>query len=125
MKDEIKKILEYLKNNTFIPDETKRKYKILHRDEVNKLLDYITNLQEENKDLQERYNLVCKISEERKNKWLSLNEENEDLFSVIKDYKSRNEKALEELKYYQSVSGNHEFKNIQNIIDKLKGVDKE
>jgi len=46
MKDEIKEILDYLKNNTFIPDETKRKYKILHRDEVNKLLDYITNLQE-------------------------------------------------------------------------------
>ena len=47
MKDEIKEIISYLKNNTFIPDETKRKYKILHRDEVNKLLDYITNLQQE------------------------------------------------------------------------------
>ena len=48
MNEEIKKILDYLKNNTFIPDETKRKYKILHRDEVNRLLNYITNLQEEN-----------------------------------------------------------------------------
>lgn len=41
---EIEKILKYLKNNTYIPDETKRKYKILHRDEVNLLLSYIEQL---------------------------------------------------------------------------------
>lgn len=51
MNEEIKEILDYLKNNTFIPDETKRKYKILHRDEVNRLLNYITSLQEENQKL--------------------------------------------------------------------------
>lgn len=41
---EIEKILKYLKNNTYIPDETKRKYKILHRDEVNLLSSYIEQL---------------------------------------------------------------------------------
>lgn len=54
MNDEIKEIIEYLKNNIFITDETKRKYKILHRDEVNKLLDYITNLQQENHELKSK-----------------------------------------------------------------------
>jgi cell division septum initiation protein DivIVA len=67
MKDEIKEILKYLKNNTFIPDETKRKYKILHRDEVNKLLDYIINLQEENERLKKELNAL-RISEEE---WLN------------------------------------------------------
>ena len=46
---EIEKILKYLKNNTYMPDETKRKYKILHRDEVNLLLSYIKQL-ENNRD---------------------------------------------------------------------------
>lgn len=63
MNNEIKEILEYLKNNTFIPDETKRKYKILHRDEVNKLLDYIINLQQRSVDIGEYNTLVNKYNE--------------------------------------------------------------
>lgn len=51
------------------------------------LLSYIEQLEKEKKELEERYNLVCKISEERKNKWLSLNEENEILFNTLKKYK--------------------------------------
>ena len=50
---EIEKMLKYLKNNTYIPDETKRKYKILHRDEVNLLLSYIEQLEKENDRLKE------------------------------------------------------------------------
>ena len=51
---EIEEILKYLKNNTYIPDETKRKYKILHRDEVNLLLSYIEQLQTTAKDCKQK-----------------------------------------------------------------------
>ena len=56
-------------------------------DNVYKLLSYIEQLEKDKKELKERYDLVCKISEERKNKWLSLNEENENLFNILKKYK--------------------------------------
>ena len=66
---EIERILKYLKNNTYIPDETKRKYKILHRDEVNLLLSYIEQLEEELKysiGIVQHNQIVTKLSKEKK-----------------------------------------------------------
>ena len=56
-------------------------------DTVKNLVSYIEQLEKGKKELEERYNLIYKISEERKNKWLSLNEENEILFNTLKKYK--------------------------------------
>lgn len=73
MTDEIKEMLDYLKNNTFIPDEAKRKYKILHRDEVNKLLDYITNLQEKINKANEAISSILYIYDERMYEYCDVN----------------------------------------------------
>lgn len=51
MTDEIKEILDKLKNSSWEKDEEGITYKILFNNEVCKLLDYITNLQEESKKL--------------------------------------------------------------------------
>ena len=46
MKDEIKEILDMLKEDLYIPMEDNREYKLLDKDNDKLLLDYITNLQE-------------------------------------------------------------------------------
>lgn len=101
MKDEIKEIISYLKNNTFIPDETKRKYKILHRDEVNKLLDYITNLQQENEKLLDENIAIKDIVVEKDSQIKEMILQKTDYIAInilemkLEDYKSRVEKAVE------------------------------
>lgn len=135
MNEEIKKILDYLKNNTFIPDETKRKYKILHRDEVNRLLNYITNLQEENKKLKETNEEHRKINGQlqEENKFLKdyknaygnvliankmLEKENQKLVKVIEEINKC-------LKKYAKTSVDDEktiiefYKQLKNILNKL------
>lgn len=55
MNDEIREILEHLKNEywrNFPEDGTP--YKVLYMEEVDLLLDYITNLQKENEDYKSR-----------------------------------------------------------------------
>lgn len=93
MNKEIEEILKYLKNNTYIPDETKRKYKILHRDEVNLLLSYIEQLEKEtqqlkkqkdelekeNNELQKAYELIDKSMYE-------LMKQKDDVVEYIKNY---------------------------------------
>ena len=53
MKDEIKEILDYLKNDSWETeyDKPQHTFKILEEDNCKQLLDYITNLQEERKTL--------------------------------------------------------------------------
>lgn len=101
-------------------------------EEINKLTAESTeweskcyDLQEENKEIKERFDLVCKISEERKNKWLSLNGENDDIVKIIKDYKSRNEKAINDLDIlieiiYQQPTENNEYD--MWLLDRLSGI---
>lgn len=99
MNDEIKEILDYLKNNTFIPDETKRKYKILHKDETKRLLDYITNLQQENEYLKQQPCFEIEHTDTfayKKWKCSEVMKQAEEL----EDYKSRCEKAIEYCKSY-------------------------
>ena len=65
---------------------------------ITPLLDDITNLQQENEVLENEKDMFYKVSQERLNKWLSLNDENNKLVEIIKDYKSRIEKAVEYIK---------------------------
>ena len=53
MPNEIKEILDRLKDDTYVPLEDNREYKLLDKGDDTILLDYITNLQEENKQLRE------------------------------------------------------------------------
>lgn len=48
MNDEIKEILDNLKDDTYVPLEDGRDYKLLYKGDDKLLLDYITNLQQEN-----------------------------------------------------------------------------
>jgi len=96
------------------------------------LLDYITNLQQENEVLENEKDMFYKVSQERLNKWLSLNDENNKLVEIIKDYKSRIEKAVEiakDLKQFvydelvdRNVSGATETHDkIINLLNTLNG----
>lgn len=79
--------------------------KIVTKKENQQLLDYITNLQQENKRL--------------KNRWRKYNQK-------IEDYKSRNEKAIEygrELRLFDNESV--EFEIGTNFINILQGSDKD
>ena len=63
---------------------------------------------------------------EKENKILRENAEHNDKVVdkvnwEINILKHNRDKAIEELEYYKLVSSIHEEKNIQNIIDKLKG----
>lgn len=84
---EIEELLNELKDKDNYIEEYGWEFKRIGLDNTKLLLSYIEQLEKDKKELEERYNLVCKISEERKNKWLSLNEENEILFNTLKKYK--------------------------------------
>ena len=60
MKDEIKEILDYLKDDNwdYYPSDG-IPYKVFLMEERDKLLDYITNLQEENERLKDLYRRTC------------------------------------------------------------------
>ena len=93
MKDEIKEILD--KCTPF-----------LFGDEVDKLLDYITNLQEENerlKDEKPEYILRWKLEEQ------------------LEDYKSRNEKAIEDIDLVIELIKQQPTEDDSWILNKLNG----
>lgn len=91
MKDEIKEILEYLKNGSYLYEghgyeaSDCQLFKKLDRHETECLLDYITNLQEELKKKNDGIKAFCD----------DLCETTEQL----EDYKSRCEEAIEYLEY--------------------------
>ena len=84
MKDEIKKILDILKDNIYVPLEDNREYKLLDKGDDKLLLDYITNLQEIEKEHKNctRKHWQQKCAEHCANEMI---------------YKSRNEKAIEDI----------------------------
>lgn len=110
MKDEIKEILEYLKDE----DEYYKKAEevivgygdlIVEKEDIDKLLDYITNLQEENQRLKDYLKIMEKGKDNNLNRFL--------------DYKSRCEKAIEELdKYINSceIEAEHTLNNEKCLI---------
>ncbi len=136
-KDEIKEILDYLKNSTFIPDETKRKYKILHRDEVRKLLDYITNLQKKydkalsdlvkvshkimelSKNYDRIYNENCKLIEKHNITDISLLDENFDLQQEIEKLENDKRGMLVQL-YKANVEKDNYKSRCEKAIEYIK-----
>jgi cell division septum initiation protein DivIVA len=117
MSDEIKEIISYLKNKTFIPDETKRKYKILHRDEVNKLLDYITNLQQENerlKDSLETMTFTTKVKQEAVDSLISRIDKAVEYINHAQNYGTMAQ-VMPHLKFY--VNGNDLLNILQGEKD--------
>ena len=110
MNKEIEEIIRSLKDLTWLD------YK-----EMNKLLKYITNLQEENKELNDD------------NIW--WNNRFKAVERNYKDYKSRNKKAIEFIKenltFYITIGGTDERKLIgynkafEDLLNILQGSDKE
>jgi hypothetical protein len=124
MKDEIKEILDYLKDE----DEYYKKAEevivgygdlIIEKEDVDKVLDYITNLQQENKNQakrnsrqrlanQKQYELILKLQQENERLKIKTKEQSlllidyQDMEQRYEDYKSRCEKAIEYLKSYNT-----------------------
>lgn len=95
MKDEIKEILEYIKDVDLYIEDNGYQYKRLSLIEIKILLDYITNLQEENENKTE---YICDLVTEKIN------------------YKQRNEKAIEYIKNNCYYLVDNDDKNLLNIL---------
>lgn len=132
MKDEIKEILDFLKDK-------RGYYKTLSQDKTDKLLDCITNLQQELKEANEsitwwhnRFNALqkenkrlkelCDKYEEEHNTafklWTMKMEQMPDYEEKIK-YKSRNEKAINKIQYI--IDYGFDYDGFNNVKD-LKGL---
>ncbi len=106
MKDEIKEIdriiINVKRKLQFSPE--RRFVELFNKDEINKLLDYITNLQ----TIEQQYSAILSENAELENKITNLQEElqqekkdfkeTNDYCFELKDYKSRNEKAVKYIK---------------------------
>lgn len=135
-KDEIKDLLQYLKN-VYESEETST---WLNKLQIKDLFDYITNLQ----TIEREYSAILSENAELENKITNLQEENERLkeenkhifanvnddkllrsnamnYAELQDYKQRNEKAIEKLKDLYSYADNEEYvdnycKDLLNIL---------
>lgn len=151
MKDGIKEILEYLKNDFYAYGETYigEKCKIVTKKENYQLLDYVTNLQEENEELKEQntklYKKDTKIINELKEeleitheKWNKDKQWSECRTKEWLDYKQRIDKAIEYIKNnkYKKMGGygDNEDEDIEiclfeddinNLLNILTGGDEE
>lgn len=126
MSDEIKEILDNLKNenNYQVDCNDGSAFKELFANEINLLLDYITNLQEENKELNDD-NIWWN------NRFKAVERDN-------RDYKSRNKKAIEYIENNTLYSedydyddednlqfqGAYDYKATEDLLEILKGVKK-
>lgn len=132
---EIEEILNYMKQyveNKYEHDSEP----MLNYKDLQIVLSYIEQLEKDKKELEERYNLVCKISEERKNKWLNLNEENDILFNTLKKYKlecesnekiihqlqKNRDKAIELIKNKLSFETHQHLKKLYDDIDSIEEI---
>ena len=130
MNEDIKEILDYLKKEVDKFEDSKTYlmeiYNYREKDIENiqqhkkyvyfkKLLNYITNLQNENEELKNQLDFI-----EEQNKYI------DKLEKMIKDYKSRNEKAIEYIKIELSQGGPRETSDLvdgYDLLNILKGGD--
>lgn len=84
MSEEIKEILEDVKRHLDYVEATKQSS--IRDNEMKAMYNYITNLQEENENLKQQLDFI-----DEQNKYI------DKLEKMIKDYKQRNEKAIERL----------------------------
>lgn len=114
MNNEIKEILEWLKDEDIYVEDYGYQYKRISLKEIKQLLDYITNLQQENED-----NLKCINS--LKEQLESVINEKEYYKQNFNDYKSRCEKAISKINDLYSYADNEEYvdnycKDLLNIL---------
>ena len=111
MTNEIKKILDYLKDKKGYAINEFGAHKELTPEENNKLLDYITNLQEENEKSKE----YIEFYKDMTDKW-------KDMTNVFKesseDYKQRIDKAVEYLE--QPYRDNFDYSKAE-LLNILRG----
>lgn len=96
MNNEIKEILDMLKDSQYIPSDDNRTYKLLDRDDTRHLLDHITNLQQ---DYDNEVEENLKLSEwlvEKQQRIEGLEAENETLRSDFKNQVEYTNKIAEE-----------------------------
>lgn len=124
MKDEIKEILDDLKDKCKYIEDYGYQYKRLSLEDTDLLLDYITNLQKENIKLQSllkvkeyEYEDLCKDNRRLDNCYTQYHNEKED-------YKSRIEKAIEYIEENEKEYGSLED-NEKIILNILQGVGKD
>ena len=110
MKDEIKEILDILKDNTYVPLEDGRDYKLLDKGDDKLLLDYIINIQERFNALLEAHKIADELETE---------------------YQERNEKAIEYIKSLCYIESKNEWFTYgddlspEHIVNILQGEDKD
>lgn len=132
MKDEIKEILEDIKDmnnySNFIDSQYggKNYYYLLEKKESKQLLDYITNLQEYYNDNTNKYEeLLVKYSDLQENNQ-AMQEEMARTWKIADDYKSRIDKAIEWIDY-DNMENYFECpkKEMKDLLNILQGEDKE
>lgn len=136
MNDEIKEILDNLKNkDNDIKGINFLKYQDLTRGEINLLLDYITNLQQENKIRQQDINNLAYQLAKMKEENERLKEENNNKAindyahaideswyrELYDDYKSRCEKASNKLSFIDEALENDTL-NVPLCITKINSA---
>lgn len=91
MKDEIKGILDKLKDNDWYEelDLTGTKWIELTQEETNQLLNYITNLQQENEIKTTKLNAIRKYL--LNNKLYTFKYDDEELFEITTDKKAKDD----------------------------------
>jgi hypothetical protein len=111
MTEEIKEIIDYL-----IDEECTRRIKCITIEESKKLLDYITNLQQEN-EKEKQFIKDCGFQNQQQ------------LVLAYLDYKSRCEKAKEELSYMSTdaYTDNYDIRDkcYNLLMNILNGVDEQ
>lgn len=141
MNEEIKEILDRLKDEDDYIEEYGFRYKRIALDDVWYLLDYITNLQQ---DLDKANDIIEKDRQFNKGRLLDiakLKEENEELNRMceiyskslynaeLTDYKSRTDKAIEEIKRVLDIWENKPNEiatlDLEYLLNILQGSDEE
>ena len=133
MNDEIKEILDWLKDEDIYLEDYGYQYKRISLKDTKILLDYITNLQQENEELKknQRFHKNGVFSLEYDKETLSdmvedLQQENERLNEILvwkqeheKELHTRIEKAIEYIEdntYYKSHKGYVDLNDLLNIL---------
>ncbi len=128
MSERIKEILDELKNEDNYIEDYGFRYKRIALDDIWYLLDYITNLQEENKEIKNTIDFID-------NKYKNTINYNEKLIEYNQDYKSRCEKAIEYINKNKHLSmfadcrepeedWNYDLEiNPRDLLNILQGVD--
>lgn len=108
MKDEIKEIIDFLKDK-------RGYYKTLPQDKTDKLLDYITNLQ----TIEREYSSILSENAELESKITNLQKENE----ILKENAIHNDKVVDKSKWNEMIYKSRKDKAIEEINYMITNAD--